>query len=1481
MARPPADPQPTKQRLKFNQPLKAGLANPELVKRLKQLHDQLRDLDQDQVHLDSLDQAAQQLIHPSLLLHKDKGVKAYVGCCLVDVLRLYAPNAPYTNAELKDLFDFLTRLFKYAGNPSDPHQSEYFYIIDSLGSIKSIVLVCDLDGAEDLAERVFRECFDAISSSSPKNVELAFSDILLSLLEELSTIPSGVTDVLTSQFLPKSVKARPAAFRLAVEVCKGASDKLQRYVSQYFGEIIVGTLEGRRGESDEEEEEESEEEEEEEEESDASGGKGKGKKRPRRKAAKAAAKKGKKDASTGNSGGDGQDLPLAFLRAHDLIRSLHRHVPALLVSVVPQLEAELVSSAAPAFRRLATSVLGGMFADGDLARVFPATWAEWGRRARDTAWVVRKACAERVGKVWREHPELAKDCEAILTTLLLDADERVRLFATLAFDLTVPPSSSSSAAEKEENKSRGLDFETLSHHVPRRMLERLADRLGDKKERVRTVAYRALGRLWELAQGEIESRDPHFLALFAWIPTTLLSTLSYTPVPASLHHVHSTLLSFILPLPSEKDAGEEETAQGWVDRFLLVERDLGTEQARAGLGSLTRLAEKGKGGVHEAFVHACESWNSGIIDDKAQAEPIKEFLKKTIRAIAATMPDQTKAAEDLMYFAKQNVGQLYRELRVLMDPQTDLKTYVKNERDLLRRLPKLQNAPSTLTSTFTALLRLSTPTLLGRSSIPPLLQRLQRRGPSLPESEAQAYADAAARTLQFVSRARAEVYRAHTGELGKVVLAAPGGEEWDAKKKLGQDEEGSEDEEEGEGKKEDPKQRAAEVALQALAKLKRADAGIVIESKLSKRLVELAKSPRVSEKAAKQAATIVALDKARPGAVDDVLASLIDALPAATDDEFVPYLAALGRIARYGHDSFETKSAEATVAALEVLNRDGGKSEVADPDLLFLEDAQLPDLTRARLLAIKVLVNRCLAFANTDSAAKVAKPVFQLLWGLLAQHGAAEGEEGEGRYSAPVASRLRLAAALSLLKLTASKDAGYVRTVVGQLDVLSRVIQDPTFEVREQFVKRLVFYLRTGRLHALVVPRFNMLLFLVAHEPEPELKETVVSHARKRKALPDAERQQQWELPFVRLIHLLAHHPDFEGDDHDVEEIKTVAKYFEFYFDIFATAENISYLFYLASRIKTVSDRQSPAYSANLYTLAEVAQHLLKALGKRHGWPISTYQGSVALPSDLFAPLPDAAAAKKVAAKTYVDEAVLAALDVKPEKKKTTTRKRVSTSTANGESKPKRAKTTPRGRPRKAANGSAKKKKGKGDEWDSDAEEEEDEESSEEEEEDEDEEDSDDEPKPKQRTMKVVKSAAAGKGRPKRGAKDDDDDAEEMDVDGDDAEAQSGSGDETAKGQRKAAARSPAKKAPATKKAAASSPTKAKSKAPAKGKASPAAKGKKAAAASTKAKEDAMPRRALRGLNQPRSLQKVDTEAVSDLSESGDEDEAMAGSGSE
>jgi len=77
------------------------IATGELHRRLDTLSKELADLDQEATNKDSLTKVAKELVAPNLLAHKDKGVKAFAACCLVDVLRICAPHAPFTHTQLK------------------------------------------------------------------------------------------------------------------------------------------------------------------------------------------------------------------------------------------------------------------------------------------------------------------------------------------------------------------------------------------------------------------------------------------------------------------------------------------------------------------------------------------------------------------------------------------------------------------------------------------------------------------------------------------------------------------------------------------------------------------------------------------------------------------------------------------------------------------------------------------------------------------------------------------------------------------------------------------------------------------------------------------------------------------------------------------------------------------------------------------------------------------------------------------------------------------------------------------------------------------------------------------------------------------------------------------------------------------------------------------------------------------------------------
>lgn len=120
------------------------------------------------------------------------------------------------------------------------------------------------------------------------------------------------------------------------------------------------------------------------------------------------------------------------------------------------------------------------------------------------------------------------------------------------------------------------------------------------------------------------------------------------------------------------------------------------------------------------------------------------------------------------------------------------------------------------------------------------------------------------------------------------------------------------------------------------------------------------------------------------------------------------------------------------------------------------------------------------------------------------------------------------------------------------------------------------------------------MLFLTIHDPDFENSamsmrcvQTAARSLRpgesatimnKKQSLNDNtdERAAKIDILLVRLLHLLAHHPDFSTEN---AELKSTVRYIEFFLDCIANKENISLLFYLSQRTKTVRDGESTGAS--------------------------------------------------------------------------------------------------------------------------------------------------------------------------------------------------------------------------------------------------------------------------------------------------------------
>ncbi|KAG0245223.1 hypothetical protein BGW41_002692 [Actinomortierella wolfii] len=250
---------PTMTKLAFNQTLSGTAA--ELLKKLKELHNELKNLPQETTDSTSLSSVTKQLIDPSLIRHKDKGVRIYVSCCIADLLRLYAPDAPYNTKHLREIFELFIEQLRNLSFMTSPYYSMYYYLLESLSAVKSIVLLTELRNAEPLINNLFRDIFDAVRPEQSKNIQICMSELLQHVITESEQLPQDAVDLILAQFLPKrqyfsdviatSEKQDLSAkemddlkivHQLIVEVMKGAPGLLLSVVPQLEEELKMSDV---------------------------------------------------------------------------------------------------------------------------------------------------------------------------------------------------------------------------------------------------------------------------------------------------------------------------------------------------------------------------------------------------------------------------------------------------------------------------------------------------------------------------------------------------------------------------------------------------------------------------------------------------------------------------------------------------------------------------------------------------------------------------------------------------------------------------------------------------------------------------------------------------------------------------------------------------------------------------------------------------------------------------------------------------------------------------------------------------------------------------------------------------------------------------------------------------------------------------------------------------------------------------------------
>ncbi|SCU89444.1 LANO_0D04940g1_1 [Lachancea nothofagi CBS 11611] len=382
-------------RLEFNlsivSTIKDNISTQQLLERLAQLQEELSSLKQETVELGTVHKYKSDLIHKKILKNKDHGVRAFTACCLSDILRLYAPDAPYTDKELTDIFQLFLEQFKLFQEPENGYIIQQTYLATNLLEYRSIVLLTDLPSSTQLVSELFEIFYSPQSNVIQEKLFTIIGGLLGEVISECDSMPMSALKLVFNKFLShkreKSLNGlsykKDPGFEFSLAICQTYSNRLGRHFIKFYSEIMYEALEDNDDQN-------------------------KGKLSPGYK---------------------------TLVKLGNLTSELWKYAPDLVGSVTGFIY-QLLCSENEFFREAATKCVSAMLETSSLINFAVAhsdTYKIWLSKMADISSQVRITWVRTVPQILGDHSDLAGDISKGLAKALIDSDHAVRLCAVQVF----------------------------------------------------------------------------------------------------------------------------------------------------------------------------------------------------------------------------------------------------------------------------------------------------------------------------------------------------------------------------------------------------------------------------------------------------------------------------------------------------------------------------------------------------------------------------------------------------------------------------------------------------------------------------------------------------------------------------------------------------------------------------------------------------------------------------------------------------------------------------------------------------------------------------------------------------------------------------------------------------------------------------------------------------------------------------------------
>ncbi|KAG8188316.1 hypothetical protein JTE90_008957 [Oedothorax gibbosus] len=174
------------------------------------------------------------------LEHRSPEVQLLVACCIADVFRVYAPEAPYKDvAQLKEIFEFFVEQLKGLSITQSPSFKLYFYLLENLSCVKTFNICFEFEDNGAIIHMLFKLIFKIINDNHNGKVRKFMLDMLTPLITEADTVGDEILQVLFQNIIEPIKSKKTVACVLAQDIIKRTASTLEPYIQHFFNNALV------------------------------------------------------------------------------------------------------------------------------------------------------------------------------------------------------------------------------------------------------------------------------------------------------------------------------------------------------------------------------------------------------------------------------------------------------------------------------------------------------------------------------------------------------------------------------------------------------------------------------------------------------------------------------------------------------------------------------------------------------------------------------------------------------------------------------------------------------------------------------------------------------------------------------------------------------------------------------------------------------------------------------------------------------------------------------------------------------------------------------------------------------------------------------------------------------------------------------------------------------------------------------------------